>query len=512
MTKKIKSGLYDSPCKERQPHEEKAADRRRDDMIGMFWAEKYLMAGGLVLVVRKLFKPKGMADLWLSASVCTAALISMNLGASLLYPYTVQQLVFGVAEGVFAGSALALLWMTVRTVRARRGVTEEETVFPQEEERIFHYTKAFGELAKAFLSVPSVAIPAVAEGAEDYRRVHAVWNERLDEQRVAVAAQLTEISGIMEGAIRRAYETKEAPDLERQLRQHLNKRGILLKKAFVYDNEKRRKEVYLTIRTKRKRCISNREAAEVLSEVLGTEMMPSREARAFVRSEFTNTCFVERTNFEVVYGVERCAGDHQQISGDSFSFFYQEEGKFLASLSDGMGTGLNAYQESEKVVDLLEQFLEAGFSKEAAVKMINSALVLRSDGKTFSTIDICSVDLYSGVCEFLKIGAATSFIRRGTWVDTITSTSLPAGIFQQADLEQTCRKLYDGDMLIMMTDGMLDVLPPEHQESMMKDIILEHPTNNPKELADYIMNRVRQYRGGRACDDMTVLVVGIWKR
>ena len=60
------------------------------------------------------------------------------------------------------------------------------------------------------------------------------------------------------------------------------------------------------------------------------------------------------------------------------------------------------------MVDLLEQFLEAGFTKETAVKMINSALVLRSDGKTFSTIDISSIDLYSGVCEFLKAGAANA--------------------------------------------------------------------------------------------------------
>ena len=163
-------------------------------------------------------------------------------------------------------------------------------------------------------------------------------------------------------------------------------------------------------------------------------------------------------------------------------------------------------------MDLLEQFLEAGFSKEAAVKMINSALVLGSDGKTFSTIDISSIDLYSGVCEFLKIGAAASFIRRGNFVESITSTSLPAGIFQQTDVDKTSRKLYDGDMVIMVTDGVLDVLPVEHQEKVMKDIILEHQTNNPKELADYILSRVRQYKNGRFCDDMTVLVMGVWNR
>lgn len=482
-------------------------------MIGMFWAEKYAMAAGLTLVVRKLFKSKGAKDMWLSAFTCAAALISMNLGAGLLYPYSKEAYLFGVAEGIFAGSVLVLLWMLAKKLRRKKpaAVVQETPRFSPGEERIAHYTKAFTDLAKAFLSVPSGQLLAVA-GMDDYQKVHAAWNARMEEQRVAVATQLTEISDIMEGAMRRAYDTKEDTVLERKLKAQLRRKHILLKEVYVYDNEDKRKEVYLTLRTNKKRTISNKEAAEVLSGVLGIAMMPSREARAFVRNEYTNTCFVERTNFEVIYGVERSVGDYQQISGDSFSFLHKEEGQFVASLSDGMGTGLNAYQESEKVVDLLEQFLEAGFSKETAVKMINSALVLRDHGKSFSTIDISSIDLYSGVCEFLKIGAATSFIRRGNWVESITSTSLPAGIFQQTDLEKSCRKLYDGDMVIMVTDGVLDVLPAEHQESVMKDIILEHPTHNPKELADYILSRVQQYKNGCFCDDMTVLVVGVWKR
>ena len=41
-----------------------------------------------------------------------------------------------------------------------------------------------------------------------------------------------------------------------------------------------------------------------------------------------------------------------------------------------MGSGIAAYRESELVIDLLEQFLEAGFSKETAVRMINSALLV----------------------------------------------------------------------------------------------------------------------------------------
>ena len=126
------------------------------------------------------------------------------------------------------------------------------------------------------------------------------------------------------------------------------------------------------------------------------------------------------------------------------------------------------------MIDLREQFLEAGFSKETAVRMINSALILRSDAQVFSTIDIASLDLYTGVCDFLKVGASTTFIRRENWVETISSTSLPAGVFHNMEPDCTGKKLYDGDMVIMVTDGVMDALPAAHQESLMKDIIMEH--------------------------------------
>ena len=180
-------------------------------MVGMFWAEKYAMAAGLTLVVRKLFRLKGTKDLWISAITLTLALTSMNIGASLLYPYSKEQLLFGIAEGVFAGSGLILLGMIGRTLFKKRTVTSEVNFSPGEE-KISHYTKAFTDLARTFLSVPTTGTLAVV-GMDDYQKVHAAWNARMDEQRVAVATQLTEISGSIEGAIRRAYDTNEDTSL-----------------------------------------------------------------------------------------------------------------------------------------------------------------------------------------------------------------------------------------------------------------------------------------------------------
>ena len=94
-------------------------------MIGMFWAEKYAMVTGLTLAVRALFKPKGNKDMWVSALTAAAALISMNLGAGLLYPYSKEQYLFGLAEGVFVGSTIIVIWTVGKSLLRKRKTIEK---------------------------------------------------------------------------------------------------------------------------------------------------------------------------------------------------------------------------------------------------------------------------------------------------------------------------------------------------------------------------------------------------
>ena len=156
--------------------------------------------------------------------------------------------------------------------------------------------------------------------------------------------------------------------------------------------------------------------------------------------------------------------------------------------------------------------LSSGFSQETAAKMVNSALVLKGEEGMFSTVDICAVDLYTGICNFLKAGAASTFIKRDHWVESITSESLAAGLVQQIDFDTASRKLYHGDYLIMMTDGVLDALPDQKEEETMKEIIMDVHEESPKDFGRGILERVLGYSDYHARDDMTVLVCGLYRK
>ena len=151
---------------------------------------------------------------------------------------------------------------------------------------------------------------------------------------------------------------------------------------------------------------------------IGIEICSIRGFKISVIQEVWKYIFVEDTKFKVLTGVARAMKD--KISGDNFSIMKLEDGEVIIALSDGMGTGKEAADESETVLALMEQLLEAGFKTETAVRLINSNLVLKADKQTFSTIDMGTINLCTGMCEFVKLGAASTFIKQDNWVETIS--------------------------------------------------------------------------------------------
>ena len=179
-------------------------------------------------------------------------------------------------------------------------------------------------------------------------------------------------------------------------------------------------------------------------------------------------------------------------------------------LSDGMGAGEAAYRESTMVVELLEELLNAGFPKETALQMLNTALVIGREEVRFSTIDMSVFDLYSGKCEFIKAGASSTFIKRADRVECVKSTSLPIGVLSRLELDEEEQTLEDGDVVIMVTDGVMDALPVGEQEFLIRMIIEGTQKTNPREIAQHILEQVMECSGELPMDDMTVLAVGIW--
>lgn len=187
--------------------------------------------------------------------------------------------------------------------------------------------------------------------------------------------------------------------------------------------------------------------------------------------------------------------------GDSSSSFRTAGGKYVISISDGMGSGEGASNNSTLTIRLLEKLIKAGFDRESALRLINSAIMLKSNDEAFVTVDLTVINLINGIAEFIKAGAAPTFLKRGEKVYELGCSSLPAGILSDVQLEKTICKLRGGDMLIMVSDGVsaLGAQTISQKCSAFKG-------ESAVELADALLSEAARQGKGIMDDDMTVAV------
>ncbi|NMB32821.1 MAG: stage II sporulation protein E [Clostridium sp.] len=346
-------------------------------------------------------------------------------------------------------------------------------------------------------------------------KVDMVWKNRVGESRGLISQQLDGLSNAISNlAIEVDSDIEFMGEMEEKLYAELKNSGIKTEDIIVYQNKWGKLEANITHRgcTGTYKCLNLIEKAA--SSILGRKMI--RDRNECMHEHKSDRCvlkLVEKEAHSVTTGIARISKNENQVSGDNHTFMNIGDGKYILALSDGMGTGKRAFDQSRTAIGLLEQFMETGFEREVAIKLINSILLLKSDEDSFATIDLCAIDLYDGGVEFVKIGAVQSFIKREQKVEVIKTVSLPVGILSDVETQLVCRNIDNGDFIIMVTDGVLDSFNKEGDgEETLAEFIGGIESINPQVIADSILKEAHTKCKGEPIDDMTVLTAKVWAR
>ncbi len=343
----------------------------------------------------------------------------------------------------------------------------------------------------------------------DNLRINEYWSGKLTESRSLVSRQLQGISRVMKN-LAREIDVKTVVDFElrERLQKECKKRGLNLKDL----SPVRCGEQQLYINSVMPACATGNECeiqvAPVISGLLGDKMEVTDKKCPRITGkghcEFTLT---RAFNYQVISGAAQVG--KEEVCGDSFTIATLKEGKELVALSDGMGVGEKACSESQAAVRLLENLLSTGFDRETALKTINSVLILRSAAENFATLDMLMVDLYTGELDFIKVGSAPSFIKRGKKVGVVTSNSIPIGILDSLDVVSEKRALCPHDMVIMISDGVLEASRDASPELWIRDFLVDVDEKDPQILAEMIIQKALSICKGQPHDDMTVICMYI---
>ncbi len=199
-------------------------------------------------------------------------------------------------------------------------------------------------------------------------------------------------------------------------------------------------------------------------------------------------------------GAQHCCGG-ERLCGDSYRFFENGQGTCYMLLSDGMGSGGRAAVEGALTCELFGRLLGGGFDFDSAVKIVNSALMIKSEDETLSTADCLGINLYNGRAVIHKAGAAQSYHVRDGCVTRIDLPSLPLGILCETDTAKYTFTAEEGDMIVMLSDGV-----PTDDSQWFENLLRSYDGRSAGAFARLLVENAVSRRPDGDDDDITVTV------
>lgn len=337
--------------------------------------------------------------------------------------------------------------------------------------------------------------------------------QQVMESKRLVADQLQGVSEVMGDFAKEILKERQNNEIqEEQMIQGLKAMGIELEKLDIYSLEKGNVDIEMKVSFYNYHGEGPKLIAPVLSDILSEMVVVKQEDISPFPNGTSYLAFGSAREFVVTTGAANAAKGGGFISGDSYTTIELGAGKYAMAISDGMGNGKRAREESVETLRLLQQILQTGIPEKVAIKSINSILSLRTTDEMFATLDLAVIDLHNAFVQFLKIGSTPSFIKRGEDVIKIEASNLPIGIIQDFDVDIVSEQLMSEDLLIMMSDGIFDgPMHVENTDMWMKRKLREIATDDPQEIADLLLEEVIRTKSGTIDDDMTVLVAKVNK-
>lgn len=208
------------------------------------------------------------------------------------------------------------------------------------------------------------------------------------------------------------------------------------------------------------------------------------------------------------------AGSHKCAGGTAFAAI--KDGTDFAATRSG-----TAFANGQ-IGKVIEQVNPASGQVNPAAGQVSS---MAGQGGTdyededFATVDLTVIDRQSCRARFYKMGAATSFIMRQGHVRKIKGAALPVGIIPRLRLTHISAVLKEGDLIVMVSDGITDADRKDPEACWLCDYLsrniyredFDADRLSARQIAADILAEAEARYGGRERDDLTVAAALIVK-
>ncbi len=327
---------------------------------------------------------------------------------------------------------------------------------------------------------------------------------KVSQVRSVVTDQFEGMSMFLSGVRRQLEEVSSADNLiGGRIKEYMVREGLDPSWVVCLTDQYDRMTVRAQMPTRKLARISLSSFASELSEL--TERVFDLPQTS-TEDDVTTLTLWERAAFRVAFGGHQICNGHNSLCGDSYRQFITQGSRAHLVLSDGMGSGGSAAVDSAMASTLIARLAQAELDYDSALKLVNSALLVKSGEESLATVDVATIDLYTGRADFYKAGAAPTVVRKAGRAGSMESTSIPAGILKGVSFEHSGITLREGDIVLLLSDG-ASAAGVEWIGSELES----YKGNDPNELCRKLANAARLRRIDGREDDITVICAMIEK-
>ena len=212
--------------------------------------------------------------------------------------------------------------------------------------------------------------------------------------------------------------------------------------------------------------------------------------------------FKEKPMLDVKIGIAQHICKNGVLCGDNYTYFNDGMGKLVFILSDGMGTGGRAAVEGAMACNVMENLVKAGMNFLTAIKITNSALLVKSEDEVLATLDVLKVDLFSGNVGLLKAGAPITLLRKNGKIIRCAPSSLPIGILKEINVAEYEDVLGNDDRILMVSDGAVS-----EDDEFLEDLLKSWQDEDSQSFAETVMKEILGGKNADFDDDVTVVAI-----
>ena len=182
--------------------------------------------------------------------------------------------------------------------------------------------------------------------------------------------------------------------------------------------------------------------------------------------------------FQITHDVYTSSSKNTIYSGDAHAVFPLHPGLMAVILSDGMGNDVEAHRESRRVMQFMRECLNKKMDPETTMHTLHYMMSLQNDNDSYATVDLALIDLQKGELWSWKAGSMSTYLIRGNEMRKIESKHVPFGFLPTFSIEARKMDLKDGDVLVMLSDGVFSGNTTVEKQEQYYQKILQDPNMN----------------------------------